>query len=356
MMQDTKYSSRLVFTGRKAILPTLIISLFLIFAGQFFQPPMQAMAAQKAANLSQVEQIFEQSIKDGKQSITFTAPSSFTTPQIQTALKNAAKSQSKLVAGSVQFTKKTSGATAEYKIVFSKDALMKVKVLKSEKAAVKAAAKALKTGKYSTNFYSSTSYYDVFRQILQEHPEYNYDTAVWRNTNGAYGYQRSTSLTKAQQDKKMKAADKAAQEAVKKCVTSGMSDKQKAKAIHNYIIKKCKYFKTQDAFTAYGALVDGNAVCQGYTAAFNLMALKSNLQSMAVCGTAQGGPHAWNYVKLGNQFAYIDCTWDDTGDFGSGVIYTYFNASEDLLQKQHKWNKAQFPASDIKYCKYFKAG
>ena len=44
-------------------------------------------------------------------------------------------------------------------------------------------------------------------------------------------------LTKKQQDEKMDAAEKAAASAVKKCIRSGMSDKQKAEAIHNYIIK-----------------------------------------------------------------------------------------------------------------------
>ncbi len=48
-------------------------------------------------------------------------------------------------------------------------------------------------------------------------------------------------MTKKQLTAKIKAADKAAQKAVKKCVSSNMSDKQKAEAIHNYIVNSCQY-------------------------------------------------------------------------------------------------------------------
>lgn len=160
-------------------------------------------------------------------------------------------------------------------------------------------------------------------------------------------------MTQEQQKEMMSEADKAASRAVKKCIKSGMTDKQKAKAIHNYIVNNCRYARYQNAFTAYGVLVDGNAVCQGYAAAFNLIALKCGLQSMTVCGTTRGGTHAWNYVKIEKKYRYIDCTWDDTDTFGKGIVYTYFNVTADKMKEEHVWNEAEFPSSDIRYYKYF---
>lgn len=335
----------------------------LLLAGFSLGFASQVYAEPKPLSLEQIEQTFAEEIKKGSSTVTFTAPANFTTAQIQNALKNAAKSQDRLIAGSIQFQKQTNSASAvaKYTIKMSKDALMKVTRLKSEKAAVKAAVKALKNSKYSTNYYSDTSYYDIFNKILQQHPEYNYNTVVWRSTNGAYGYQRGNGLTKEQQDSKVKAADAAAKKAVGKCIEPKMSGKQKAKAIHNYLLKNCSYDestalagnKYQDAFTAYGALVNGSAVCQGYAAAFNLMAQKCGLQSMAVCGRAGGVPHAWTYAKLGSKDSYIDCTWDDTMTGETKISYEYFNVGAEKMREQHVWKEADFPSGDIKYSKYF---
>lgn len=339
----------------KKRLGAIIICMLLFLTGNFLLlKPMHALAAQKVSNLEQMEEVFKQSIKKGKNTVTFQSPAGYSITQIQSELQNAAKSQGRMLAGSIQVTRQTDGSGRyNYRIDLSDGALIKVKILKSRLAAVKAAAKALKSGKYSTKFYSDVSYYDVFRRLLQQHPEYNYDTSVWRSSNGAYGYQRSNALTKKQQDEKMGKAEQAAAAAVEKCVKPNMTDKQKARAIHNYIIKNCQYLRTQNSFTAYGALVDGTAVCQGYAAAFNLMASKCGLKSMTVCGIARGGAHAWTFVKLGGKYRYIDCTWDDTGAIGKGVIYTYFNVTEEKMRLNHTWNAADFPAGDIKYYKYF---
>lgn len=340
---------------KKKRLTATIICMLLFFTGHFLLlQPIHAEAAQKVSNLKQIENVFKQSIKKEENTITFLSSDAYTVAQIQNELQNAAKTQDRLLSGRIQVTRQTDGSGIyHYTIYMSEDALMKIKILKSKSAAIKAAAKALKSGKYSTNFYSNESYYDVFRLLLQQHPEYNYDTSVWRSSNGAYGYQRSSTLTKKQQVEKMDEAEKAATEAVKKCVKSNMTDKQKAKAIHNYIIKNCQYLKNQDSFTAYGALVGKAAVCQGYAAAFNLMAGKCGLQSMTVCGTAQGGAHAWSYVKIGSKYRYIDCTWDDTGTIGNGIIYTYFNVTAKKMRERHIWNEAEYPSGDIKNCNYF---
>ena len=38
---------------------------------------------------------------------------------------------------------------------------------------------------------------------------------------------------------------------------------------------------------------------------------KAGICSIAVPGEAGGGSHAWNYVKDGSSYRYIDVTWDD---------------------------------------------
>ena len=164
---------------RRKQLAVMLLCLLLTTAGCLvLQEPIQTLAAQNVTSLEQMEKVFRQSIKKGKDTIS----NMYTTAQIQNELNDAAKTQNRLLAGSIQITRQTeSTGRNRYKIELSKDALMKVRVLKSESAAVKAAAKILKTGKYSANFYSDKSYYDVFHRILQQHPEFNYDTSGWRS-------------------------------------------------------------------------------------------------------------------------------------------------------------------------------
>ncbi len=334
----------------------VIICLLLLLATQIVRSPVRVQAGRRVTGLEQMEQVLQKQISKGKRKLTFTASEVYTTAQIRGALSRAAMSQDRLLAGRIQFGRRTGtgNSYAEYTIVLSADALMKIKRLDSEADAVKAAAKALKNSKYKINFYSETSYYEIFSRLLQEHPEYNYGTVVWKNTNGAYGYHRSSSLTKKQQDKKMKAADRAAARAVEQCVTAGMTDRQKARAVHDYLIRHCAYGGSQNAYTAYGALVDGAAVCQGYAAAFNLMAQKCGLLSMTVCGRTRGGDHAWNYIKIGKNYYYLDCTWDDTGDVGTGIVYIYFLVGADKMRVDHVWDEAGFPPEDIRYMKYLR--
>ena len=67
-----------------------------------------------------------------------------------------------------------------------------------------------------------------------------------------------------------------------------------------------------DSFTAYGILVDGVGVCASYSAAFKLLADSAGLESIVVTGYLDGSvPHAWNKVKLDDEWYIVDATNND---------------------------------------------
>lgn len=112
-------------------------------------------------------------------------------------------------------------------------------------------------------------------------------------------------------------------EALSSMALSGKSDYQKVKAIHDYICDNVNYdYENLEneahkvKFTAYGALCTGKAVCQGYAVAFYRLCKEAGLPVRIITGTGNGGPHAWNIVKIGNntraagEYYNIDCTWD----------------------------------------------
>ena len=106
-------------------------------------------------------------------------------------------------------------------------------------------------------------------------------------------------------------------------VTSGMSEYEIAKILHDRVANHVKYIDTPNSHNAYGALIEGNAVCEGYAELYQYLLYKMGIQSHIVTGDA-GGPHAWNLVKIDGQYYQTDVTWDDQGDM---TYYAYFNVT-----------------------------
>lgn len=131
------------------------------------------------------------------------------------------------------------------------------------------------------------------------------------------------------------------QSAVNSIAVSGSSRYEKLKSIHDALAGRVTYDydavsyyeKNQtvtgsimQSFTAYGALVNGKAVCQGYAEAFKLLCDKQGIPCIVVVGTgvvsaSESGSHMWNAVKMEDGSWYnVDVTWDDQ----SVVLHDFF--------------------------------
>lgn len=72
--------------------------------------------------------------------------------------------------------------------------------------------------------------------------------------------------------------------------------------------------------TAYGALVEGEAVCAGYARAYQLLLEAAGVKAWTVVGdsidpsSGYAVPHAWSLMWLDDDCYYTDVTWDDQGD------------------------------------------
>lgn len=124
------------------------------------------------------------------------------------------------------------------------------------------------------------------------------------------------------------------------------------------------------AHTAYGAIVSGMAVCDGYASAFQLLCNYAGIEAATVLGRVDprdgiGGTvdmgdqdnHAWNFVRMEDGAAYYcDPTWDDNGDvylndkgqmveapfsaqgmrdLGAPVLHRYFNLNYEEISRNH---------------------
>ena len=144
----------------------------------------------------------------------------------------------------------------------------------------------------------------------------------------------------------------------KKYITDGMSDYEKEKAIHDYLVTTVVYdtnavsdpTKTvNEAFNILGALLKRRAVCWGISCAFKLMCDWCGIKSYVIFGCPTGStmeqdPHAWNVVVLDGEYYHVDATWDlkDKGDVS--INYDYFNIDDKLMGLSHIWDRSFHPA------------
>ena len=101
--------------------------------------------------------------------------------------------------------------------------------------------------------------------------------------------------------------------AMAKLQLNGLSEAKKITKIHDYICNRVDYeynSKEEQIYTAYGALCTGKAVCQGYAVLFYRLCKEAGLSVRIISGTGNGGPHAWNIVRIGSKYYNVDCTWD----------------------------------------------
>ena len=127
-------------------------------------------------------------------------------------------------------------------------------------------------------------------------------------------------------------------------ITKNMTDREKIKVIHDYIINHTKYDKEYadkknskyKANTAFGALEEGYAVCSGYADSMMLFLERFGIKNYKVASS----DHVWNYVYLDNNWYHLDLTFDDpVTDTGEDIIsYDYFLITDRELEKLDKTN------------------
>ena len=100
--------------------------------------------------------------------------------------------------------------------------------------------------------------------------------------------------------------------------------------------------KYPQAFTAYGALVEGTAGCEGYSRAMQLLLNRAGIACTLVSGfaTSPGGErqgHMWNLVKIQGRGYHLDVTWNDSDELPR---HTYFNLTTEEILLTHELDGA----------------
>lgn len=116
-----------------------------------------------------------------------------------------------------------------------------------------------------------------------------------------------------------------------------LSDFQKEVFVHDFIINNVEYDHTHgnngariEPYTAYGALVQKKAVCEGIAKATKLLLNLLDVKCIIVSGKYEGNGHAWNIVKINDWEYNLDVTMDMGRVIHPGYMrYNYFNFRDD---------------------------
>lgn len=110
--------------------------------------------------------------------------------------------------------------------------------------------------------------------------------------------------------------------------------------LHDILCSRVSYSADQTdplVYTAYGAIVKGKAICEGYTRAMQLLLEEFGIKSMPVVGVASGEGHMWNAVYIHGQWYNLDVTWNDTA---TGTLsHEYFNITDSQISIDHTFSK-----------------
>ena len=204
-------------------------------------------------------------------------------------------------------------------------------------------------------FYDNPEVYDVSNQyaIMTK------DFKIVKNSKIKLQY-----LTKNEQDIERKAQkfEDAIDNMLNNVIDEDMTDYEKEVAIHDALVEMVKYYKYEDIndipsikHTAYGALVEKEAVCDGISKALKILLDRAGIENIIVSGKANGISHAWNIVKLDDEYYNVDATSDNVKE-GSDkyVIHAYFNVTDkDIKETHQKDSNFEFPECNATKYEYY---
>ena len=145
---------------------------------------------------------------------------------------------------------------------------------------------------------------------------------------------------------------------------SGAGSYEKLDAIYDYITSNVTYdhanlndnsYKLKH--TAYAALINKTAVCQGYALLLYRLALELGVDCRLIAGTGNGDNHGWNIAKVEDRYYNLDATWD-----AGASEYQYFLVSAKNFPGHTRWAEydtaafhAAYPMAEYNYtidCKH----
>lgn len=109
----------------------------------------------------------------------------------------------------------------------------------------------------------------------------------------------------------------------------------KIRNVYAYITSHVRYdsmiYETFNVHSAYGAAVEGKAVCQGYSLLLYRLLQELGIKNRMISGETGGVSHIWNIVEIDGYWYNMDTTWD----WGKDEQFEWFLVGAENFDKSH---------------------
>ena len=191
-----------------------------------------------------------------------------------------------------------------------------------------------------------------YHAVLKDHPEifwvHNREK-IYKTTYSDSDYCVFTpgyTYTDGEIDEIQTAMEQSFQE-VRALIPEDASDYEKVRIGYTYVIDHTQYQTGEDDQSIAGVFWKKSAVCAGYAGAVQYLLERLDIPCIYVDGSTKGSTegHAWDIVKIGQEYYYVDATNGDQPDFLNGdaaqleehktIIYDYLCPFPEEYEKTY---------------------
>lgn len=191
-----------------------------------------------------------------------------------------------------------------------------------------------------------------YHAVLKDHPEifwvHNREK-IYKTTYSDSDYCFFTpgyTYTDSEIDEIQTAMEQSFQE-VRALIPEDAGDYEKVRIVYTYVIDHTQYQTGEDDQSIAGVFWKKSAVCAGYAGAVQYLLERLDIPCIYVDGSTKGSTegHAWDIVKIGQEYYYVDATNGDQPDFLNGdaaqleehktVIYDYLCPFPEEYEKTY---------------------
>ena len=191
-----------------------------------------------------------------------------------------------------------------------------------------------------------------YHAVLKDHPEifwvHNREK-IYKTTYSDSDYCVFTpgyTYTDGEIDEIQTAMEQSFQE-VRALIPEDAGDYEKVRIVYTYVIDHAQYQTGEDDQSIAGVFWKKSAVCAGYAGAVQYLLERLDIPCIYVDGSTKGSTesHAWDIVKIGQEYYYVDATNGDQPDFLNGdaaqleehktIIYDYLCPFPEEYEKTY---------------------
>lgn len=191
-----------------------------------------------------------------------------------------------------------------------------------------------------------------YHAVLKDHPEifwvHNREK-IYKTTYSDSDYCVFTpgyTYTDSEIDEIQTAMEQSFQE-VRALIPEDAGDYEKVRIVYTYVIDHTQYQTGEDDQSIAGVFWKKSAVCAGYAGAVQYLLERLDIPCIYVDESTKGSTegHAWDIVKIGQEYYYVDATNGDQPDFLNGdaaqleehktIIYDYLCPFPEEYEKTY---------------------